>query len=139
MCADDMKRELSENTKEFREMLQNIARAQFPDKKSKALAEKHTGISRSSIDNMLYSGEGGLDAWVALLSYAYKIKPKQLTSVFVEIKELFRRKRKLSQSEILWSKLDDQLSEDEKFFWHQAITTVSGIKSDFNIKKKRKS
>lgn len=136
----EMKKEkdIGENAKTLRDTLQVLARTELPNRAAKVLAEKETGIKYSSIESMLYKNEGGLDSWATLLTYLFKIEPQQLDSFLIELKEIFKKRRKLKDSEIQWSKLGDHLSDDRKSFWCDVIRMMEDIESTYSIKIKKK-
>lgn len=122
--------------KEFRKMLQALIRRELPDAKSRAQATKATKINPNSLGNMLYDGKGGMDSWVTLLAYCFKLRPTQLEPLFVQIKESLRKQRKLTPDEIAWSKLGDKLSRDRRLFWCEAIQALEDIERKYQKPKR---
>lgn len=136
-------------TTEFRNFLQEVARAKMLEMsenptsgmisgKVLKIAANHTCISESSLQGMVYSGTGGLDSWVKLFAYLFNLSPKQLTRFLVEIKELLKTKRKISEGETRWSQLGDQLTEDKLLFWGDAIEIMENASPEYQIISKQK-
>jgi len=126
-------------TQGFRKLLSALTRVRIKSTVDKEKAAKHLGLdTTNTIGTMMYRGQGGMDAWIILLSHLYNIKPEQLPGLFDKIKELFQSKRKLSKGEALWAKLGETLTEDEKFFWCGLAQGVQASKPPFIIKQKKK-
>lgn len=135
--------------KEFRKLLQEVARAKMLEMSSRLKTGKISGavrdevvantpITSSSLEGMVYRGEGGLDAWVILYVYLYKLNPKQFMTMLVEIKEVFKSKRKITAGEARWSQLSDQLTEDKRLFWSDIIDVIENAPTEYTITRKTK-
>jgi hypothetical protein len=125
-----------EYIKAVRRFLQSLAKAQLDAEGARESVFKKTNITKSSLEAMLYRGEGGLDSWVELLAHLYHISPQQIVALLAESKNTLKKSQKLTEGQILFSELSDQLSEDKRHFWASVIHTAEGIKAPVNVKKK---
>ena len=74
------------------------------------------GQEVSSVNNMIYAGEDGLDSWIGALAFCYKIEPKSAEKLFEELEQFFRKAHPVSKADQLYSELSEQLSEDQLVF-----------------------
>lgn len=118
----------------FRKMFQELGKGELSDLPSRLKAEKATGIAEKSIQGMIYRGSGGMDAWITLLAYCFNLKPEDPNSVFVAIKDFFRKRRKLKPEEVAWYQLGEKLSPEKKQF----CTTLINTGLDLEKKQQRK-
>lgn len=132
------KKPLQQATKNLRHFLKSLAREKLTSKEDREKAAKYFDFSESTINGMVYRGEGSMDAWVTMVCYLYKIKTGELDDFFQEVKSLFRKRRKLSSAEIVWGNTEGKLSEDKKFFWCGVIQAVEEFKPSFTIRKNKK-
>lgn len=127
-----------DHIKSVRRFLQDLAKAKLETEGTKDLVIKDTSISKSSLEAMVYRGEGGLDAWTELLFCLYGISPHQIASLLAEMKNQLRKNKKLSEGQILFSEICDELSEDKRHFWSGIITAAEELKPPFAIKRTTK-
>ncbi len=121
---------------EIRTLLQELAKAHIRTGEEKALAAKHTSLSKSYIDQMIYQGKGGLDAWVELLLYIYGLKPHQLEPLVAEAVKTLRKGKPLSEGQASFIKFAETLDEDRLQFWSSLIGFSEGTKAAPSKKKK---
>lgn len=124
-----------EYVKAVRRFLQDLAKAQLEVDGARESVLKKTTITKSSLEAMLYRGEGGLDAWVELLTHLYNISPQQIIGILAESKNTLRKSQKLTAGQVLFSELSDQLSEDKRHFWGSVIQTAEDFKSPATSRK----
>jgi len=78
-------------------------------------------ISPSALEAMLYRGSGGMDSWVGLFGALTDLSPEQFDLALTEMREVLKKKRKLSKGDSAWIKRGEALSEDKKLFWDSLI------------------
>lgn len=130
------KKNQPEHVKAVRRFLQDLAKSQLEAEGARESVFKKTSITKSSLEAMIYRGEGGLDAWVELLTHLYHVSPTQIIAMLAESKSTLKKSQKLSEGQILFSDLSDQLSEDKRHFWTSVIETAEGLKAPQSSKKK---
>lgn len=108
--------QLAERAAPIRALLQKLIHRKLKSKADREALAEFIGQEVSSVNNMIYSGEGGLDSWIGALAYCYKIEPKSAEKLFSELELFFRKTHPLSKADQLYFELAEQLSEDQLAF-----------------------
>lgn len=128
------KKDLNEIPEQTRLFLRDLAKSRINSAKEKKDAAKAADVSEAAIETMIYHGKGGLNAWVKLIAYLYELSADQVKSLLTELRNSLRKNRKLSEIELKWSELTEQLTDDRKKFWHDVIQMIDPV---YKIKRKR--
>lgn len=124
-----------EQVRVFRKLLQDLAKLRLEDTDAREGVLKETSITKSSLGAMVYRGEGGLDAWLELLTYLYDLKPQQIIALISDLKTHLKKHQKLSAGQLLFYQLCDDLSEDKRHFWAGLINAAEELEPPFSIKR----
>lgn len=122
---------------DIRKAFMVYVRPYLDTKAKKQAAKVATGLEVGTIDGMIYHGRGGIEAWQSLLTYVFGINDKQFEAILIEIKDLLRKKIKPTPGQLLWSKVGDELSEDEKIFFAELALAHKNLKPPFEVKQKK--
>lgn len=130
------KRQAPAHILEIRLLLQELAKGHIKTAEDKAKASKQTSLSKSYIDQMIYQGKGGLDAWLELLLYIYDLKPDQLEPLIIEVVKSLKKSRPISEGQAAFIKFAETLNEDRLQFWSSLISFSESSKLTPPKKKK---
>ena len=123
---------------DIRKTFMVFVRPHLDSKPKKEAARDATGLELGTLDGMIYEGRGGIEAWQKLLSHVFNVTGKQMDAVLTEIKDLLRKRTKLTPGQLLWSQIGDELSEDERVFFGELARAHKHLKPSFEIKQKKK-
>jgi hypothetical protein len=123
---------------DVRKVFMTYVRPYLDTRQKKEAARNATELEIGTLDGMIYYGRGGIEAWQSLLTYVFDISDKQLQAVLTEIKEVLRKRIKLTPGQMLWSQVGDELSEDEKIFFAELALAHKRLKPPFEVKQKKK-
>ena len=123
--------------KPVRALLQTLVRAQVKTRAEKEKLAEFLGQAVSSVDAMIYYGEGGLDSWISALIYCYDLQPDAFSNFVHSYRDQLKKMKPIKESDRLWSEID--LSEDEKVYWANLISASATIQKDLRRHKRRKT
>jgi hypothetical protein len=125
-------------TSDIRKSFMAFVRPHLNNKEKKYEAKKFTGLELGTLDGMIYDGRGGIEAWQKLLAYVFNISESDINHVLLEFKEFLGARIKMSPGELMWTKLGEQLTEDEKIFFCELAKAHKMLKPPFIIKQPKK-
>ena len=100
----------------LRELLQKLIRKKIKSKEQRQELAAYLGIQVSSLSNMLYKGEGGLNLWIATMIYCYQIDLDSVINFFENYQSIHKDMSKLSKVDREWLELGNLLSAQDKQF-----------------------
>ncbi len=110
----------------IREYLRQAIKQKIRTKQDQEALAKFLGQAPTSVTNLL-KGEGGLDTWVAALSYCYNLKPESLLDLVKDYQVLVR-KHKPSESDRIAAQIN--LPESKRKILFSALLTSLTISED---------
>lgn len=122
----------------FRDLLKTLLRHKLKTASDKQELADFLDRSVSFVNQMLYHGEGSLDAWIGALVFAYDLNVSTLTSFLAGEKRAVAKKRPTSQADKIWSDLDGSLTEAEKFYWISLVRTAIDLEQELGIERRRR-
>lgn len=106
-------RKLNERAKPIREVLRKLVHKKVKTREEREALAKVIGQSVSSVNNMIYTGEGGLDPWIGALSFCYNLDPKNVEHTLEDYERYLRKANPVSRNDRLYFELTELLSEDD--------------------------
>lgn len=108
-------KKLSERAEPIRKVLQQLIHKKVKTKEQRVALAEYLHQEETSVRNMIYSGEGGLDSWIGALAYCYNLDPK---SVGRSVEDFFNYSRKsapTSKVDKLYAEICDLYEEDSVY------------------------
>jgi hypothetical protein len=122
----------------WRRFLSELLRARIKTKNDRESLARAMNVSIHQVATMLYRAEGGFDAWASALSIAYGLKVKDVNGLFVLLKQAFKQTAPLSKSDEVWTKLDELVDENEKYYWVTMLQGLITADREFHAKQGKK-
>lgn len=122
---------------DIRKIFMTYVRPHLDSRTKKEAARHATGLEIGTLDGMIYYGAGGIEAWQKLLCYVFQISDQQLDSILIEIKEWLKKRSKPTPGQLLWSKIGDELTDDERIFFAELARAHKNLKPRFELKQKK--
>jgi len=131
----DQKTRTAQLAQPFRELLKGLIRERIKTEADKRELAKFLDRSVSFVNQLIYHGEGGLDAWIGALTFAYQLDSRKLAELFDEHTKALRRMSPLSDADKLWFEFDSHMTHDEKYYWVNLIRVTLELESKFGVKR----
>ena len=107
---------LAERAAPIRAALSKLIHRKIKNRHDREALASFLGQGVSSVNNMIYSGEGGLDSWIGALEYCYRFDPKAASQILEEVEQFFTRTYPRSRADQLYAELSSQLDDDQLTF-----------------------
>lgn len=119
----------------FRDLLKSLIRERVKTEADKRELADYLNRSVSFVNQLIYYGEGGLDAWLGALTFAYQLDATKLATVFKNYKFNLRKISPLCEADKLWFEFDREMTDDTKFYWVSLIRATLELEKTFRIQR----
>lgn len=122
----------------IRNLLQSLVRQKIKTAADREKLASFLGLKSTSVSNMLYKGEGGLNQWIAALVYCYDIKIDDITYFFENYSSLEKKVGQMTAAQRDWIALGNRLNDQDKAFIANVVTMARKLyQSHYNYNKKK--
>jgi hypothetical protein len=121
----------------IRELLQSLIRDRVKTREEKEKLAAFLDQAVSSIDAMMYYGEGGLDSWISALMHCYDLKPEVIQNFFTSYRLALRKTKRIDESDRLWLSLEDELDANAKYYWASLIRASLSLEKELAQRRRR--
>ena len=113
----------------IRELFRSLVRNKIQSEADKRELAKYLNRSVSFVNQLIYYGEGGMDAWIGALAFTFKIDTSKCAALIRDYALFLRKLSPLSEADKTWFSLDKTLSEEDKLYWLGVIQAAIEIES----------
>jgi hypothetical protein len=119
----------------FRQLLKTLLRERVRTEAEKRTLAAFLDRSVSFVNQLVYHGEGGLDAWVGAFVYAYGLDIESLVHFFRHHTQTLRRLSPQTPADKIWFELDREITADEKFYWASLVRAGVALDRELGIQR----
>jgi hypothetical protein len=125
----------AKRAKEVRAFLQGLLKSKVETKEDRVELSEFLGLSLSSVEKLIYKGDGGLDAFISAVMFALKLGPEEAVEGLKTLIHGLQKHNPVDEADRIW--FDLELSKEKKLYYASLIREAVELEKDILDNKKR--